>query len=123
MQVDPKLVILALADVCFLLLGQALQKYHGNIAEKTGGNQFLSIWVVLSAVALIPTFLIPLYAYSNKMGFAAFTSITSVQFIGIAVLGYVFFGEPLNARMMGGFFLIVAGVVLVLYGAATHAGS
>lgn len=101
------------------LTGAILTEVLGTTALKSSnGFEHATLGGVAMALYLVSVYLVSLALVELPVGLV-YATWSAVGIVGLAAIGAVYFGEPLDAEAVAGFVLIVAGVILLtVYSAA-----
>ena len=112
MSVDQKVVLLALFNALLITAGTGFQKLNGI----RGGNAYFNPLLLVAFLCFAPTFFVANVAYNLGGRTSLFVPVSAVNFVLIALLGRLYFNEPISLQQTFGVALIVGGVGLVATG-------
>lgn len=102
-------------------LGRHRLDAHVSMLGRLHGSE-VPLWLALAWVVVLGTVL-PFFALLSALRFVSATTVTTVAMIepvGVALLGWAWFAEPLGPLALGGCAAVVAGILLAESARAAH---
>lgn len=104
--------LVVIGSLAIASLAQMALKKGATVKYPSFIREYLNVWVIGGYALMFLSMLIDILAVSHGVQVKELSTMESISYLFVPMLGRLFFGEKISLKKMGAIALILAGVVV-----------